>query len=80
MIDLGSRVRDRITQVQGVATGRSEFLYCSPRVQVTLTDLDGVKPIEPLWFDEAALEVVEDSTKNYGMSWGAVKIQAGQKG
>ncbi len=73
MIELGSRVRDRITNVCGIATGRSEFLYCSPRVQVVLTDLDGVKPIDPLWFDEGQLEVVENSTKNYGIPWGAAR-------
>ncbi len=77
MIELGSRVRDRITSVEGVVTGRSEFLYCSPRLQVTLTTIDGVKPVEPLWFDEGQMEVMESSTKNYGMPWGQ-KIQAGQ--
>ena len=58
MISLGDRVRDVYTKFEGVATGRSEWLYGCTRFHVEPTELREGKPIEPQWFDEQRLEVV----------------------
>ncbi len=58
MIILGSKVKDRITGFQGIATSRIEYLngcvqYCvKPPV-----DKDG-KIVDGEWFDDAQLTVV----------------------
>ena len=48
---LGSKVKDSITGFEGVAVGRTEFLYGCIRIGI-----EGVaKPGEILWFDEPRL-------------------------
>lgn len=57
MIQLGSRVRDIITGMHGVAVARTEWLYGCARIGVESTDLkkDG-KPSDSAWFDEQRVE------------------------
>ena len=59
MITLGSKVKDRFTGFQGIATGRAEFVFGCSRIQVEPEELKDGKPIEPQWFDEQRIEVVQ---------------------
>jgi len=59
MVRLGSKVRDTITGFQGIATGRTEWLYGCTRISVEPTTLHEGKPIESHWFDEQRIEVLE---------------------
>lgn len=60
MISLGSKFKDRISGVKGIAIGRSEYLYTSPQIQMGITEMDSNgKPNEPYWLHEAQVEVIE---------------------
>lgn len=61
MIQLGTKVRDLITGVSGIAVGRTEWLYGCTRIAVESAELtkDG-KPSEALWWDEQRVEPVTD--------------------
>jgi hypothetical protein len=62
-VPLGSKVRDRLTGFEGVATQRTEMLYGTIRICVEgYLDKDGRVP-SPQWFDEPRIEVVEDGPK-----------------
>ena len=60
MIELGKKVKDKVTGFTGIATSRIEYLngcvqYCvKPKV-----DKDG-KSRDGEWFDDAQLEVIGD--------------------
>ncbi len=57
-IEMGDKVKDLISGFEGIATGRSEWLYGCTRITVTPQDLHEGKPVEAQWFDEEQLEVV----------------------
>ena len=60
MIALGSRVRDIITGVKGVAIGRTEWLYGCTRIAVEHMDLDkDGKTKEANWLDEQRIELID---------------------
>ena len=48
-VDLGSRVEDKVDGRKGVVTGRAEYLYTAPMVQVASEE----KHNESWWIDEA---------------------------
>lgn len=58
MISLGNRVRDVYTKFEGVAIGRTDWLYGCSRIAVQSLELKDGKPIDAEWFDEQRLEVV----------------------
>lgn len=59
-IQLGSKVRDAITGFEGIATGRTDWLYGCTRITIEPDKLDKEgKPIEAQWFDEQRIEVVK---------------------
>lgn len=64
MIQLGQHVRDSVTGFQGVVTGRAEYLFEATTCRIHKTELttDG-KPYDPLWFEEARLEIVDAEAK-----------------
>lgn len=56
---LGDRVRDRITGLVGIATGRAEYLYGVDQVLVVPALIrDGV-PASGTWFDVGRCEVMD---------------------
>jgi hypothetical protein len=57
MIELGDRAKDAITGVQGVVTGRIEYITGCRRFMLEYTGSDG-QP-KDAWFDEARLKLVE---------------------
>ncbi len=62
MIELGDRVRDRMTKFEGIVIATTEWLYNCRRITVQPTDLDkdgAVAKTES--FDEDQLEIVEKS-------------------
>lgn len=59
-IKLGSKVRDSITGFTGIATSRTEYLHGCVHVGVTPTELKDGKPIDPQWFDEQRVELLEE--------------------
>lgn len=58
MIELGMKVRDRVTGVEGIAVARTEWLNGCTRVTVQPQKLKDSQPVETTTFDEAQLEVV----------------------
>lgn len=58
---LGDKVRDRVSGFAGIATGRAEYLYTTPTVQITpvATGADG-KLLGAVWLEEAQLEPADD--------------------
>jgi hypothetical protein len=60
MIELGSKVRDLVTGVTGVASARTEWLYGCARIAVDSTELKkDNKLFDTMWLDEQRVEEVE---------------------
>jgi hypothetical protein len=59
MVRLGDRVKDQISGLVGIATGRAEYLYGCVRVVVSPTVEKDGKPVEGSWFDEEQLILIE---------------------
>ena len=57
MIELGSRVRDKITDFVGLAVARIEYLNGSVSVGVQRRELHDGKPVDVIWIDEKQLEL-----------------------
>ena len=60
MVNLGAKVRDRISGFKGVAVARTERLYDCVRIGVLSQKLKDGQVTEPQWFDEAQVEVVRN--------------------
>lgn len=58
-IELGVLAKDVVSGFEGVVTIRCEYLYGSPRCQLTSKYMKDGKPVE-CWMDEGQVEVVED--------------------
>lgn len=59
-IKLGSRVRDIYTGFEGIAIGRTDWLYGCSRIAIESTTLDkDGKVMDAQWFDEQRIEVVK---------------------
>lgn len=61
-INLGAKVRDKITGFTGIVTSRTEWLNGCLRYGVQPQELHDGKPIDAHVFDEPQLEVLEAST------------------
>ncbi len=59
MVKLGDRVRDRISGLKGIVTGRHEYLYGCIRFSVTPETAKDGKPGETAVFDEAQLVLLK---------------------
>lgn len=70
MINLGDKVRDKVTGYEGTATCRVEWLFGCVRVGVQGKVQKDGKPIEVQYFDEASLEV-RGKTKSKAKGGGA---------
>ena len=55
-VNLGDRVRDRVSGFTGVVIARTEWLYGCTRFGVQAEELKDGKPIEAEWFDERSLD------------------------
>jgi len=54
-IKLGSRVKDTISGLEGIATGRTEYLFGCVRIQVTPQKVKDGAAVEGQWLDEDQL-------------------------
>lgn len=62
MIDLGMKVRDRITKFYGTATARVVYLTRSPRILIEAAVTAEGKTFK-LWVDEKRIDIIyEDGT------------------
>ncbi len=62
MIELGWRVKDKVSGFTGVAIARTEWLNGCIRISVGPEKLHDEKPIDDQWFDEGQLELVTSDT------------------
>ncbi len=61
MIQLGSKIRDRITGFEGVVTGRVEYLTgCNQVLVAPRVKADGGH-LDSCWFDEQRCDVLPDA-------------------
>jgi hypothetical protein len=58
-IALGDLVKDQITGFEGVAVGRTEWIFGCTRYGVEAERLEGGKPLDTQWFDEQRLAIIE---------------------
>ena len=58
-IALGSKVRDVITGLEGVAVGRSEYLFSVVQIMVQPTRLKDGEIVDGVWLYEEQLEKVD---------------------
>ena len=58
-IELGDRVRDKVTGLTGIAMGRSEYLWGCVHVLVQPQETKDGKRVESSWLDEGGLEVMQ---------------------
>lgn len=62
MIELGTEVKDKITDFKGIATARIEYITGCVRYELTpKVDKDG-KCLDSCWFDESRLLIIEESS------------------
>lgn len=61
-IELGSKIKDKISGVEGIATSACFFLYGCTRIALQPVSTDG-KHIEAFYVDEPQLELVDKPTK-----------------
>jgi hypothetical protein len=59
MVNLGDKVKDRVTGLTGIAVAKSHYLQGCARIGVQPQELKDGKPVEVSWFDEPQLEVIE---------------------
>jgi len=60
-IKLGYEVRDIMTGFQGIAVGRTDWLYSCSRIAVRTPELVRGKPVDDQWFDVQQLDIVKES-------------------
>jgi hypothetical protein len=69
-VEPGDRVRDRVSGLEGVVTGRAEFLFGGAQVLLTPGELKDGKPIEGTWLEEGRVTVVSRAIQ-IGAGWPA---------
>jgi hypothetical protein len=60
-VQLGDRVKDRVTGFKGIVVARSEYLHGCRRVGVQAEKLEEGKPTDAQWFDEPQVDVMESA-------------------
>ena len=58
-IELGDRVKDRISGLKGIVTGVTYFLYGCTRMTLQPEEAKDGKPADGFWVDEPQLELVK---------------------
>jgi hypothetical protein len=59
MLNLGDKVRDRVTGYTGIVVARTEWLYGCVRYVVQSQELHDGRPIDNVQFDEECLKVLK---------------------
>jgi hypothetical protein len=68
MIILGNKYKDTISDFEGIATARTEYLFGCVRILLESKELVSGKPVEDMWFDEPRLIEAEDKKSVIGMT------------
>jgi valyl-tRNA synthetase len=58
-INLGDKVKDKVSGLVGIATARTEWLHGCVRIAVQPQEVKDGKPVDAHYIDEPQLEVVE---------------------
>ncbi len=58
MLELGMKVKDRLSEFTGTVTGRTEYLYGCKQILITPGEIKDGKPVDSAWFDEDRFEPV----------------------
>jgi hypothetical protein len=58
-IDLGDRVRCKVTNLEGIVMGMTRYLYGCVRVGIQPAALHQGRPVEAYWVDLPQLELVD---------------------
>jgi hypothetical protein len=69
MVNLGDKVKDKVTGLTGIAVAKTLYLQGCARFAVQPQDLKDGRPVEVYWVDEPQLEVIEV---------GAIKLKGDQ--
>ena len=59
-VELGDRVRDRITGLEGIAVARTSWLYGCERITIQPERLKDGKPLDTYTVDEPQIEVLKE--------------------
>lgn len=59
-IQLGQRVKDRMTNLTGIAVSRTKYLYGCVRIGIQPEETKDGRPVEQVYLDEPQLEVLAD--------------------
>ena len=65
-IILGQEVKDKVSGFAGIATGRCEYLFGCPSIQVAAKEVRDGLPGKSVWINESQLTIAE-SKKNIGL-------------
>ena len=60
MVKLGQKVRDKITGLEGIAIGRTEWLHGCVRISIQPQELRDGKMLDVVSIDEPQLDVIEE--------------------
>lgn len=63
MMELGVKVKDKVTGFTGVVIGRAQYLYGCEWVQVAPQAIKDGRPVSPIWMDEQRFDVVNPPRK-----------------
>jgi hypothetical protein len=58
-MNLGDKVKDKVTGFTGIVAGRTTFLHGCVRCGVQCDELKDGKPLDVIWFDEPQLKLVK---------------------
>lgn len=58
-VQLGDRVRDKLSGFQGIVIGITYWLHNCIRIGVSPEEMKDGKPVESQWFDEPQLGIIE---------------------
>ena len=60
-IKLGNKVRDKLTDLEGVVVAKAIYLNGCIQYQIQPRELKDGKPLEDIWVDEVQLENIEEN-------------------
>jgi len=78
-IELGMRVKDKITGFKGVAVYKADYIHGCSRFGVQPQELKDCKPIEDQIFDEPQIDILDDGKLVIESIANVQKIEIGKK-
>jgi len=78
-VDLGDKVRDKITGLEGILVARTEYLNGCWRIGIQPQEIKDGKPVEPYWIDVEQAERVPAKPAMKGKPSGGPGIQPAER-